>query len=389
MTVITCIEDLRVLAERRVPRMFYDYADSGSWTGSTYRANEHDFSKLRLRQRVAVDMADRSTRTTLAGQAVAMPVALAPTGLTGMQHADGEILAARAAAAFGVPFTLSTMSICSIEDVAAHTRAPFWFQLYWMRDRAFMQALMDRAEAAGCPALVLTLDLQVLGQRHKDLKNGMTAPPRPTLANILDLMTKPRWCLGMARTRRHGFGNLVGHAKGVSDMSSLSAWTKEQFDPRLDWNDVAWIRQRWKGRLILKGVMDEEDARHAADSGADALVVSNHGGRQLDGAPSSIEALPAIVDAVGPRIEVHMDSGIRSGQDVLKAVALGARGAWIGRAFLYGLGAMGEAGVTKVLEILHKELDVTMGFCGHTDIAHVDRRILIGPPASGSLFAGA
>jgi L-lactate dehydrogenase (cytochrome) len=380
MTVITCIEDLRVLARRRVPRMFYDYADSGSWTETTYRANESDFARIRLRQRVAVDMDDRSTRTTLCGQDVAMPVVLAPTGLTGMQHADGEILAARAAAAFGVPFTLSTMSICSIEDVAAHSKAPFWFQLYWMRDRAFMEALMDRAQAAGCPALVLTLDLQVLGQRHKDLKNGMTAPPKPTLPVILDLMTKPRWCLGMARTRRHGFGNLIGHAKGVSDMSSLASWTKEQFDPRLSWDDVAWIRRRWKGRLILKGVMDVEDARLAAQSGADALVVSNHGGRQLDGAPSSIEALPAIVEAVGSAIEVHMDSGIRCGQDVLKAVATGARGAWIGRAFLYGLGAMGEAGVTKVLEILHKELDVTMAFCGHTDIRRVDRGILL--PAS-------
>jgi L-lactate dehydrogenase (cytochrome) len=379
VTAITCVEDLRLLAKRRVPRMFYDYADSGSWTESTYRANEADFGRLRLRQRVAVDMDHRTTRSTLCGQDAAMPVVLAPTGLTGMQHADGEILAARAAAAFGVPFTLSTMSICSIEDVAAHSPAPFWFQLYWMRDRDFMEDLMDRAQAAGCPALVLTLDLQVLGQRHKDLKNGMTAPPKPTLLNLLDLMTKPRWCLGMARTRRHGFGNLIGHAKGVSDMSSLASWTKEQFDPRLSWDDVAWIRRRWPGQLILKGVMDVEDARLAAQSGADALVVSNHGGRQLDGAPSSIEALPAIVDAVGAAIEVHMDSGIRSGQDVLKAVATGARAAWIGRAFLYGLGAMGEAGVAKVLEIIHKELDVTMAFCGHTDIRRVDRGILLPP----------
>ena len=382
MTVITTIEDLRVLAKARVPRMFYDYADSGSWTESTYRANESDFGKIRLRQRVAVDMSNRSTRTTMAGAEVAMPVAIAPTGLTGMQHADGEILAARAALKFGVPFTLSTMSICSIEDVAAATRAPFWFQLYWMRDRDFMERLMDRAKAAGCSALVLTLDLQVLGQRHKDLKNGMTAPPKPTLANIINLMTKPRWCLGMAGTRRHGFGNLIGHAKGVSDMSSLAAWTKEQFDPQLDWNDVEWIKKRWGGRLILKGIMDPEDARLAAASGADALVVSNHGGRQLDGAPSSIEALPAIVAEVGDRIEVHLDSGIRSGQDVLKAVALGARGTYIGRAFLYGLGAMGEAGVTKALEIIHKELDVTMAFCGHTDIRRVDRRILIEPDAA-------
>ena len=377
MPVITNIEDLRVLAQKRVPRMFYDYADSGSWTEGTYRANQNDFQKILLRQRVAVNMENRSTATTMAGTAVKMPVAIAPTGLTGMQHADGEILAAKAAEAFGIPFTLSTMSICSIEDIRAHTQAPFWFQLYWMRDRDFMQRLMDRAKAAGCSALMLTLDLQVLGQRHKDLKNGMTAPPKPTLANILNLMMKPRWCLGMAGTKRHSFGNLVGHAKGVSDMSSLGAWTREQFDPKLDWNDVEWIKQRWGGKLILKGVMDVEDARLAADSGADALIVSNHGGRQLDGAPSSIAALPAIASEVGSRIEVWMDSGIRSGQDVLKAWALGARGTLIGRAFLYGLGAMGEAGVTKCLEIIHKELDVTMAFCGHTDIRNVDRRILL------------
>jgi L-lactate dehydrogenase (cytochrome) len=375
--VITNIEDLRVLAEKRVPRMFYDYADSGSWTESTYRANSTDFQKIKLRQRVAVNMSNRSTRVQMAGQDTAMPVAIAPTGLTGMQHADGEILAARAAEKFGIPFTLSTMSICSLEDIAAHTKAPFWFQLYWMRDRAFMEALMDRAKAAGCSALVLTLDLQVLGQRHKDLKNGMTAPPKPTLKNILNLMTKPRWCLSMAGTRRHTFGNLVGHAKNVSDMSSLSAWTKEQFDPQLDWNDVEWIKQRWGGKLILKGIMDLEDARLAVNSGADAMVVSNHGGRQLDGAPSAIAALPAIADAVGADIEVWMDSGIRSGQDVLKAWALGARGTMIGRSFLYGLGAMGEAGVTKCLEILHKELDVTMAFCGHTQIGNVDRNILL------------
>ena len=379
MTIITHIEDLRVLAQRRVPRMFYDYADSGSWTESTYRSNESDFQRLKLRQRVAVNMDNRSLRTTMAGQEVSMPVAIAPTGLTGMQHADGEILAARAAEKFGVPFTLSTMSICSIEDIAAHTKAPFWFQLYWMRDRDFMERLMDRAKAAGCSALVVTLDLQVLGQRHKDLKNGMTAPPKPTIANIINLMTKPRWCLGMAGTRRHSFGNLVGHAKGVSDMSSLGTWTKEQFDPRLDWNDIEWIKKRWGGKLILKGVMETEDARLAASSGADAVVVSNHGGRQLDGAPSAIEALPEIADAVGTQIEVWMDSGIRSGQDVLKAVALGARGTMIGRAFLYGLGAMGEQGVTKCLDIIRNELDITMAFCGHTDIRTVDRAILRGP----------
>ena len=377
MPVITHIEDLRVLAQKRVPRMFYDYADSGSYTEGTYRANESDFQKIKLRQRVAVNMDNRTLRTTMAGTDTIMPVAIAPTGLTGMQHADGEMLAALAAKKFGIPFTLSTMSICSIEDIAAATRAPFWFQLYWMRDRDFMDRLMDRARAANVSALMLTLDLQVMGQRHKDLKNGMTAPPKPTLANILNLMMKPRWCLGMAGTKRHGFGNLIGHAKGVSDMTSLSTWTKEQFDPKLDWNDVEWIKKRWGGRLILKGIMDEEDARLAVESGADAMIVSNHGGRQLDGAPSSIKALPQIAQAVGKDIEVWMDGGIRSGQDVLKAVALGARGTLIGRAFLYGLGAMGEAGVTKALEIIYKELDVTMAFCGHTDIRRVDKAILL------------
>ncbi|TSE28099.1 L-lactate dehydrogenase [Tepidimonas thermarum] len=377
MPVITCIEDLRRLAQRRVPRMFYDYADSGSWTESTYRANESDFQPIRLRQRVAVPMEPRSTRSTMVGQPVAMPVALAPTGLTGMQHADGEILAARAARAFGVPFTLSTMSICSIEDVAQHAGEGFWFQLYVMRDRDFIERLIDRAKAARCGALVLTLDLQILGQRHKDLKNGLSAPPKLTLPNILNMMTKPRWCLGMLGTPRRQFGNIVGHVKGVSDMGSLSAWTAQQFDPNLNWGDVEWIKKRWGGKLILKGIMDVEDAKLAVDSGADALIVSNHGGRQLDGAESSIRALPRIVEAVGQRIEVHVDSGIRSGQDVLKARALGARGTYIGRAFLYGLGALGEAGVTKALEIIHKELDLTMAFTGHTNIETVDRSILI------------
>ncbi|GAB1435697.1 alpha-hydroxy acid oxidase [Sphaerotilus sulfidivorans] len=377
MTVITCIEDLRRLAQRRVPRMFYDYADSGSWTESTYRANEDDFRRLKLRQRVAVNMDGRSTATTMIGQPVAMPVAIAPTGLTGMQHADGEILAARAAEKFGVPFTLSTMSTCSIEDVAAATTKPFWFQLYVMRDRAFVERLIDRAKAAGCSALVLTLDLQILGQRHKDLKNGLSAPPKLTLPNLLDMMSKPRWCLGMLGTPRRGFGNIIGHVEGVDDMGSLGQWTAQQFDPRLSWADVEWIKKRWGGPLILKGVMAPEDARLAAGSGADALVVSNHGGRQLDGAPSSIEALPAIAEAVGRDIEVWMDGGIRCGQDVLKARALGARGTMIGRAFLYGLGAMGVAGVTKALEILHRELDLTMAFCGHTAIDTVDARILV------------
>jgi L-lactate dehydrogenase (cytochrome) len=313
----------------------------------------------------------------MVGQEVAMPVALAPTGLAGMQHADGEIHAARAAEKFGVPYIMSMMSICSIEDVAANTTKPFWFQPYMLRDRAFMERLIARAKAAKCSALVLTLDLQVLGQRHKDIKNGMTAPPKLTLKNIADMATKPRWCLGMLGTRRHQFGNIVGHVTGVADMSSLSSWTAQQFDPRLDWNDVAWVRRLWDGPLILKGVMDVEDAKLAAASGADALVVSNHGGRQLDGAPSSISALPAIAEAVGHKIEVWMDGGIRSGQDVLKAVALGARGVLIGRAFLYGLGAMGEAGVTKCLEIIHKELDITMAFCGRTRITEVDRGILL------------
>ncbi len=377
MPVITNIEDLRVLAKKRVPRMFYDYADSGSWTEGTYRSNEEDFQKIKLRQRVAVNMEGRTTATTMVGQAAKMPVAIAPVGLTGMQHADGEILAARAAEKFGIPFTLSTMSICSIEDIAANTKAPFWFQLYMMRDRESMARMIGRCKDAGCSALVLTLDLQVIGQRHKDLKNGLTAPPKPTLRNILNLMTKPRWCLGMAGTRRRTFGNLVGHVKGVSDMSSLAAWTNEQFDPRLSWSDIEWVKRQWGGKLVLKGIMVEEDARLSAEVGADAIVVSNHGGRQLDGAPSSISALPPIVDAVGDKLEVWMDGGIRSGQDVLKAWALGARGTLIGRSMVYGLAAMGEAGVTKALEIIHKELDVTMAFCGHTNIQNVDRSILL------------
>ena len=377
MTVITTIEDLRVLARKRVPRMFYDYADSGSWTESTYRANESDFQKIKLRQRVAVNMENRSTATQMVGVDVKMPVSIAPVGLTGMQHADGEIHAARAAEKFGIPFTLSTMSICSIEDVAENTTAPFWFQLYMMRDRDAMARMIDRCKAARCSALVLTLDLQVIGQRHKDLKNKMRASAVPSLGNLLDMATKPRWCLGMMGTRRHTFRNLVGHVKEVSDMKSLASWTNEQFDPRLNWDDVKWVKERWGGKFILKGIMDVEDAQLAVASGADAIVVSNHGGRQLDGAPSSIEALPAIAAAVGDRIEVWMDGGIRSGQDVLKAWALGARGTMIGRAMVYGLGAMGEAGVTKALEIIHKELDITMAFCGHTQIRNVDRGILL------------
>ena len=376
MTVITQVEDLRRLAQKRVPRMFYDYADSGSWTESTYRANEADFARIKLRQRVAVDMRNRSSATTMIGQRVAMPVALAPTGLTGMQHADGEILAARAAMAFGVPFTLSTMSICSIEDVAEHAGRGFWFQLYMMKDREFMSRLIGRAKAAGCNALVLTLDLQILGQRHKDLINGLSAPPKLTLKNIVNMATKPRWAWGMLRTSRRGFGNIVGHVSGVDDMSSLSTWTAQQFDPALDWDVVQWVKQQWGGPLIIKGILDVADARLAAQSGADALVVSNHGGRQLDGAPSSIRVLPEIVDAVGSQIEVHLDGGVRSGQDVLRARALGAQAVYIGRPFLYGLGAMGQAGVTKALQLIHHELDVTMALCGHRDIEQVNREII-------------
>ena len=378
MTVITTIADLQALAKKRVPRMFYDYADSGSWTEGTYRANESDFQKILLRQRVAFNMENRTTKTQMMGQDVAMPVAIAPTGMTGMQHADGEILAARAAKKFGIPFTLSTMSICSIEAVAKETdNHPFWFQLYLMRDRDFSARLIDRAKAAGCSALVLTLDLQILGQRHKDIRNGLSTPPKPTIANIINLATKPRWCLGMLGTKHRQFGNIFGHVKGVENMGSLSEWTAKQFDPTLSWADVEWVKNRWGGKLILKGIQDAEDAKFAVDSGADALIVSNHGGRQLDGAPSSITALPAIVDAVGSQIEVHMDGGIRSGQDVLKATALGAKGTYIGRAMLYALGAMGEEGVTKALQIIRNELDLTMAFCGRTDINTVDKSILL------------
>jgi L-lactate dehydrogenase (cytochrome) len=377
MPVITTIEDLRVLHKARTPRMFYDYCDSGSWTEGTYRANEADFQSIKLRQRVAVNIDKRSVKTTMIGREVAMPVALAPVGMVGMQQADGEIKAARAAEKFGVPFTLSTMSICSIEDIAQNTTKPFWFQLYVMRDRDFSGRLIDRAKAAGCDALVVTLDLQVLGQRHKDIKNGLSAPPKLTIPNIINMMTKPQWCMGMLGTKRREFRNIVGHVKGIENMASLSAWTAQQFDPTLNWDDLKWIKDRWGGKIILKGILDAEDAELAVKSGADAIVVSNHGGRQLDGAPSSIEALPEIAAAVGQKTEVWMDSGIRSGQDVLKAVALGAKGCMIGRAFVYGVGAMGEAGVTKALEIIHKELDLSMAFCGRTEITKVDRGILL------------
>ncbi|HTO33839.1 MAG TPA: alpha-hydroxy acid oxidase [Pararhizobium sp.] len=370
------IRDLKALAKRRVPKMFFDYADSGAWTEGTYRANEEDFQKIKLRQRVLVDMTNRSLESTMIGQKVSMPVALSPTGLTGMQHADGEMLAAKAAEAFGVPFTLSTMSICSIEDVASVTTKPFWFQLYVMRDREFVKNLIDRAKAAGCSALVLTLDLQILGQRHKDLRNGLSAPPKFTPKHIWQMATRPLWCMQMLLTKRRSFGNIVGHAKNVSDLSSLSSWTAEQFDPQLSWENVAEIKKMWDGPLILKGICDVEDAKMAARTGADAIIVSNHGGRQLDGAPSSISMLPKIVDAVGDMIEVHMDGGIRSGQDVLKAVALGAKGTYIGRPFLYGLGAGGEAGVTTALEIIRKELDITMALCGKRDIRDINRDVI-------------
>jgi L-lactate dehydrogenase (cytochrome) len=377
--VITEIEDLHRIYRRRVPKMFYDYCQSGSWTEQTFRENETDFDLLRLRQRVAVDMEGRSVATTMVGEEVSMPLALAPVGLTGMQHADGEILAARAAEAAGVPFTLSTMSICSIEDVAAATTKPFWFQLYVMRDEEFVDNLIGRAEAAGCETLVITLDLQVLGQRHKDLKNGLSAPPKLTPASVANMMTKVTWGLNMAQTKRHSFGNIVGHAKGVSDTSSLSSWTAEQFDPKLDWSKIKQLRDKWKGKVILKGILDPEDARLALDVGADAIVVSNHGGRQLDGALSSIRMLPEIVDAVGTRTEIWMDGGIRSGQDVLKAVALGARGVMLGRAYIYGLGARGQKGVTEALEVIRKELDTSMALCGEKDIHDVGPHNLLIP----------
>ena len=383
MPVITCIEDLRRLHERRVPRMFYDYAESGSWTEQTFRDNTSDFQDIRLRQRVAVDMDGRSVAGRMAGQDVAMPVALAPVGLTGMQSADGEIKAARAAERFGVPFTLSTLSICSIEDVAESTSAPFWFQVYTLRDDDFMKRLFARAKDAKCSALVVTVDLQILGQRHKDLKNGLSAPPRPTLRSLADMATKPGWCLGMLGTKRRNFRNVVGHAKGVTNPRSLSDWTMQAFDPSLDWERIGEFRRMWDGPFIVKGIMDPRDAREAVNVGADAIVVSNHGGRQLDGALSSIRALPAIVDAVGDAIEVHFDGGIRTGQDVLKALALGAAGTYIGRAYVYGLGAMGEAGVTAALEIIRRELDLSMALCGRRSAAALDRGILMVPKGFG------
>lgn len=376
MSKILEINDLKKIAKRRVPKMFFDYADSGAWTEGTYHANEEDFKKIKLRQRVLVDMTNRSLESEMIGQKVAMPVALSPTGLTGMQHANGEMLAAQAAEEFGVPFTLSTMSICSIEDVASVTKKPFWFQLYVMKDRDFIADLINRAKAAKCGALVLTLDLQILGQRHKDLRNNLSAPPKFTLKNLWQMMTCPLWCMQMLQTNRRTFRNIAGHAKNVTDLSSLSLWTASQFDPKLNWDDVEWIKKIWGGKLILKGILDVEDAKMATKTGADAIIVSNHGGRQLDGAPSTISVLPEIVDAVGDKIEIHLDSGIRSGQDVLKALALGAKGTFIGRPFLYGLGAMGKPGVTKALEIIRQELDTTMALCGKRKISELTHDVL-------------
>ena len=379
MPVITNIKDLQRLHERRVPRMFYDYAESGSWTEQTFRENTTDFDQIRLRQRVAIDMTGRSTATQMIGQEVTMPVALAPVGLTGMQHADGEIKAARAAEAFGVPYTLSTMSINSIEDVAAATTKPFWFQLYTMRDSDYISRLIQRAKDANVSALVITLDLQILGQRHKDLKNGLSAPPKLTLKTMANLATKWSWGIGMLGAKRREFGNIVGHVKGVSDTSSLGSWTVDQFDPSLDWAKIAKLKEQWGGKVILKGILDAEDAKMALKVGADAIIVSNHGGRQLDGALSSIRALPSILEAVGDKIDVHLDSGIRSGQDVLKAMAMGAKGTYIGRAYIYGLGAMGEAGVTSALNIIHREIDTTMALCGETNVEDLGRHNLLIP----------
>ena len=376
---ITCIEDLKELYKKRVPRMFYDYAESGSWTESTFRDNEAAFSRIKLRQKILVDMEGRNLSTKMIGEDVAMPVALAPTGLTGMQYPDGEIHAARAAETFGVPFCLSTMSVCSIEDVAENTTRPFWFQLYVMKDKDYISRLIQRAKDAGCSALVLTLDLQIMGQRHKDIKNGLSTPPKPTLTNLINIATKPRWAIGMLGTKRRNFGNIVGHVKGLDNMTNLAQWTVSQFDPTLDWDDVQWIKDQWGGKLVLKGIMDADDAELAARSGADALIVSNHGGRQLDGAAASLDVLPEIVDRVGDDIEVWMDGGIRSGQDVIKATALGAKGTMIGRAFLYGLGAMGAEGVTRCLEVISNELDLTMAFCGLKDINLVDESIIWRP----------
>ena len=387
MAVITNIADLERIYKKRVPKMFHDYAVSGSWDEQTLSDNSTDFKKIRLRQRVAVDMTDRKTNSEMINEPVTIPVALAPVGLTGMQRADGEIKAAKAAEKFGVPFTLSTMSICSIEDVARNTEKPFWFQLYTMKDTGFVNSLIDRAKAAKCSALVITLDLQILGQRHRDLKNGLSAPPKPTFKNIIDLSTKWSWGLEMLQTKRRSFGNIVGHVSGVSDTSSLSEWTQTQFDPALDWDKISKIKEYWGGKVILKGILDKEDAKMALQVGADAMIVSNHGGRQLDGAISSIEALPSILEAVGDKIEVHLDGGVRSGQEILKAVAMGAQGTYIGRPYIYGLGAYGEKGVTLALELIQNELDISMALCGYKNIKDVDRSAILLPKDFGKRWS--
>jgi L-lactate dehydrogenase (cytochrome) len=387
MPVITNIADLERMYKKRVPKMFHDYAVSGSWDEQTLSDNSTDFKKIRLRQRVAVDMTDRKTNSEMINEPVTIPVALAPVGLTGMQRADGEIKAAKAAEKFGVPFTLSTMSICSIEDVARNTEKPFWFQLYTMKDTGFVNSLIDRAKAAKCSALVITLDLQILGQRHRDLKNGLSAPPKPTFKNIIDLSTKWSWGLEMLQTKRRSFGNIVGHVSGVSDTSSLSEWTQTQFDPALDWDKISKIKEYWGGKVILKGILDKEDAKMALQVGADAMIVSNHGGRQLDGAISSIEALPSILEAVGDKIEVHLDGGIRSGQEILKAVAMGAQGTYVGRPYIYGLGAYGEKGVTLALELMQNELDISMALCGYKNIKDVNRSAILLPKDFGKRWS--
>ena len=387
MAVITNIADLERIYKKRVPKMFHDYAVSGSWDEQTLSDNSTDFKKIRLRQRVAVDMTDRKTNSEMINEPVTIPVALAPVGLTGMQRANGEIKAAKAAEKFGVPFTLSTMSICSIEDVARNTKKPFWFQLYTMKDTGFVNSLIDRAKAAKCSALVITLDLQILGQRHRDLKNGLSAPPKPTFKNIIDLSTKWSWGLEMLQTKRRSFGNIVGHVSGVSDTSSLSEWTQTQFDPALDWDKISKIKEYWGGKVILKGILDKEDAKMALQVGADAMIVSNHGGRQLDGAISSIEALPSILEAVGDKTEVHLDGGVRSGQEILKAVAMGAQGTYIGRPYIYGLGAYGEKGVTLALELIQNELDISMALCGYKNIKDVDRSAILLPKNFGKRWS--
>src|ERR1700676_1748478 len=376
MKTMTCIEDLRRTAHRKVPRAFIDYAEAGSYGEQTLRANRTDLERIKLRQRILFNVAGRSTKTTILGEPAALPLALAPVGLTGMPHGDGEILACRAAQQAGIPYTLSTMSICSIEDVAAAVDKPFWFQLYVMKDRGYVRSLIERAAAAKCSALVLTVDLQVIGQRHQDIKNGMTVPPEWTLSKFFDFATKPAWVAGVLRGKRRTFGNLVGHLKGTDDITALSTWTASQFDTTLSWKDVDWIRSIWPGKLILKGILDVEDAEEAAKTGAQALVVSNHGGRQLDGAPSSIEVLPEIVDAIGTQMEIMFDGGIRSGQDVMRALALGAKSCMIGRAYIHGLGAFGGPGVAKAIDLIANELSVTMGLCGVNKIADIDDHVI-------------